>query len=218
MSVITICPSDSIQEALDSFNPNQKSVLRLLPGVYEEDLMLSPNVTIEGSGVADLDFTVIRGKHIFPSEGCIAFNHVKFESEGNTFESKQNADFIFLYRSCVIQVNEGYPLYIPGAKGNGIFFDCCVLGNDNGLLNNKNGSVSVRFYNMTSKSENIKSELILNNSSLFFNVHITHKIRLSGFSSKYDFQGGSWIEGEIVKDSNVTLNIGASQVDQPNKK
>ena len=36
MSVITICPSDSIQEALDSFNPNQKSVLRLLPGVYEE--------------------------------------------------------------------------------------------------------------------------------------------------------------------------------------
>ena len=218
MSILTISPSDKIQKALNNFDPKQKSVLRLLPGVYEEDLELPSDIVIEGSGVADLDFTVIRGNHTFPTSGSIGFNHVKFESDTNIFESKAEANFIFLYRSCVLQVKDGYPLFIPDAKGNGIFFDCCMFGRDNGFVNNVNGSSSIRFYNLTSKSENPNSELILNNSSLFFNVHINHKIRLLGNNSKYDFQGGCWIENEILAGDNVEVNIGTSQIDKVVKK
>lgn len=206
MGFFTISSTDSIQKALRAFDPKEKSVLKLLPGIYEEDLELPSNITIEGSGPADLDFTVIRGRHIFPKRGSIGFSHIKFESDSSCFVSKPGSDFLFLYNGCAIKIDKGYPIYIPDVKGNGIFFDCWISGNDNGFINNQEGTVSMRLYNMTSESKNPDSELILNNSSLFFNVHINHRVKLCGEGAKYDIQGGCWLEKDVIVNDNCFVN------------
>ena len=106
MDCLTISIKDSIQEALNSLDSTKKCVLRLLPGIYIEDIIFPPNITLEGSGVADLDFTVIKGKHFFPENGVIGFQKPPRRFEESNRPKRKGRDRL---RSKGSQVNQTFP-------------------------------------------------------------------------------------------------------------
>ncbi len=199
MKKITISPDEKIQKHCHLLERNGGGILELLPGIYNEDIVLPKDVVIQGSGLADLDFTVIRGSHVLPQNGKIGFSYLKLENKNSIFVCKKDCDCTFLFYSCCLEVDDGWALEIPHFKGKGTFFDGWIKGKKNGFVNNTDGKGAFKFYNLTSESQDKKAEMILPYKSKFFGVHITHKVILSKDPENYSILGASELE-------NLTLN------------
>lgn len=188
----------SINKELKKFDLSQKNVLVLKPGIYEENIDLLPNVTIEGTGVADLGYTTILGSHLFPDSGSIGFKDIKFKNDSDIFGDRPKGDATFLFGGCCLECKKGYPFSISEMRGCGILFDCWIHGESQGFIYNK-GGMKFKIYNMTSESEKNEVCMVVSNKTLFFNVHITHDIKGMRDIDDLNFKGGCWIEGTVIE-------------------
>lgn len=132
----------TIQSAIDALSKRGGGLVKVEPGIYNENLTLRDGVDLWGEvGVADTKTCVIHGTHLPPASGTLTIRNIFLSSDSDVLSSDEPGDSVLILIDCAVSVKDGYTFNLPHWKGALVGFDLGEIGSENnGGIYNLGGS------------------------------------------------------------------------------